>query len=92
MSDMLERIREAEEVEPKLNRGDRVIVYMANNHTFPWQVGTSFPATFLWGPQGPGDTFKIMVEGQTVMLNGNSADFIAIVRGADEEEVQDREE
>lgn len=64
----------------QLEKGDLVTVVMARNDVFPWQVGPSFKAVFRRWPQGPGDTYRLTVADTVVELNGNSTDFIALVR------------
>lgn len=62
--------------------GDVVTVHMARNDVFEWQRSPRFQAYFRRGPRGDGDCFLLDVaqHNETILLNGNSADFVAIVK------------
>lgn len=64
----------------RIKKGDTVLVVMNRNNIFDWQRGPSFEAIFHHSPGGPGDTFVVEVDGQMVMVNGNSSEFIALVQ------------
>lgn len=69
-------------------KGDRVKVRMLYNDIFPFQRGPAFEATYLRGPQGPGDTFSFDVDGEPVEINGNSQLFIGITRTPPDSETE----
>lgn len=69
-----------------MDRGDKVLVVMASNSIFEFQRAPQFYATLQWTPAGPGDTFELILDdGTEISLNGNSQDFVALVKANDGE-------
>jgi hypothetical protein len=62
----------------KFNEGDRVLVYLTT--ALFDGCGSLLDAEFVSGPQGPGDTFHLRVNGDEMLLNGNSSVFICMVK------------
>ncbi len=67
-----------------MKKGNLVTVAMSASNIFPWQTAKTFRAVFLQHPQGEGDTYRVGVNGRTVLLNGNSSLFVAIYGDKDD--------